>query len=187
MPTLANSFLLWAFWLMFSEPVGNLLLIQGKLLRISNLLLRLKYFPKTLFFCPTTTYSGLCSSGHPCINNLFLVVFLGRGVIYLENTFELRQSPPKIMYTRIDFRGTNGHTKNRQRKKHSASFQIYSTLLFRYTPSNAMFRDRTVFGLIKHMFELSIRHVFQIFDSSRVFIMFIRAVYFCSKMAKVYK
>ena len=34
----------------FFEPVGNLLLIQGKLLRISNLLFRLKYLPKTLFF-----------------------------------------------------------------------------------------------------------------------------------------
>ena len=45
----ANSFLLWAFWLIFFEPVGNLLLIQGKLLRISNFLFRLKYFPKTPF------------------------------------------------------------------------------------------------------------------------------------------
>ena len=118
-------FFVLSFLIVSFEPIGNFLFIQGNILRNFNLMFRLKCFPKTIF-CPTTTYSGLCSSGHPCIKNLFLVVFLGRGVIYLENTFELRQSPPKIMYTRIDFRGTNGHTKNRQRKKHSASFQIYS-------------------------------------------------------------
>ena len=29
-----------------------------------------------LFFCPTTTYSGLCSSDHPCMKILFQVGFL---------------------------------------------------------------------------------------------------------------
>ena len=48
-PHSVNFFLLWAFWLIFFEPAGNLLFIQGKLLRISNLLFRLKYFPKTPF------------------------------------------------------------------------------------------------------------------------------------------
>ena len=47
--SLANCFLLWAFWLFFFEHVRSFLLIQVKLLRISNLLFRLKYFPQTLF------------------------------------------------------------------------------------------------------------------------------------------
>ena len=50
-------------WLLFG-PVGNLLLIQGKLLRISNLLFRLRYPPKTLF-CPTTPYrSSVTQTSH---------------------------------------------------------------------------------------------------------------------------
>ena len=73
-----------SFLIDFFEPVGNLLLIQGKLLRISNLLLRLEYFPETRF-CPTTTYSGLCSSDHPCKKILFLVGFLGLGVSTQKN------------------------------------------------------------------------------------------------------
>ena len=59
----------------FFEHVGNLLSIQKKTLRISNVLFRLLYFPKR-FFCPTTTYSGLCSSDPPCMKILFLVGFL---------------------------------------------------------------------------------------------------------------
>ena len=76
-------FLALSFLIDFFEHVDNFLPVQGKLLRISNLLLRLKYFPKTLF-CPTTIFSGLCSSDHPCMKILFLVGFLGLGVIYSE-------------------------------------------------------------------------------------------------------
>ena len=85
-----------SFLIDFFEPVGNLLLIQGKLLRISNLLLRLEYFPETLF-CPTTTYSGLCSSDHPCTKSLYMVRFLGKGVIYAEK-IEIRWSAPNTMW-----------------------------------------------------------------------------------------
>ena len=42
----------------FFEHVGNLLLIQKKILRISNLLFRLKYFPKTLFFALPPVYAN---------------------------------------------------------------------------------------------------------------------------------
>ena len=74
----------WSFLVdLFFEHVGNLLPVQGKLLRISKLLLRLKKFPKTLFY-PTTTYSGVCSSDHTCKKILFLEELLGLGVIYSE-------------------------------------------------------------------------------------------------------
>ena len=85
MALLANFFLL-AFWLIFLDPVGNFLPIQGKLLSISNLLFRLKYFQKTLF-CPTTTYLGLCSSDHPCMKILFRAGCLRPGVIYAEKNW----------------------------------------------------------------------------------------------------
>ena len=49
------------------------------------------------FFCPTTTYSGLCSSDHTCMKILFLVGFLGLGVIYSEKHFWVRRSSPEIM------------------------------------------------------------------------------------------
>ena len=48
-PSRANCFCFELFDWLFFEPVGNFLLVQGKLLRIFNLLFRLKYFPKTLF------------------------------------------------------------------------------------------------------------------------------------------
>ena len=69
-------------WFIF-EPVGNMLFIQGNIFRISELLFRLKYFPKKLFF-PTTTFAGLCSSDHLCMKILFLVGILSKGVIYLQ-------------------------------------------------------------------------------------------------------
>ena len=34
---------------------------------------------KKHFFCPTTTYSGLCSSDYPCMKNLFPVLHVGSG------------------------------------------------------------------------------------------------------------
>ena len=46
-------FLLWAFWLIFFEPVGNLLLIQGKLLRTSNF--RVNISKKHFFVLPPPT------------------------------------------------------------------------------------------------------------------------------------
>ena len=55
---------------------------------------QVKNLPKNLF-CPTTTYSGLCSSDHTCMKNLFLVGFLGLGVIYSEK-IEIRRSHPKL-------------------------------------------------------------------------------------------
>ena len=54
----------------------------GKLSRMSNLLFRLRYFKKNTFFCPTTTYSRLCSADHTCMK--ILVGFLCPGVIYSE-------------------------------------------------------------------------------------------------------
>ena len=55
--------------------------------------------PKKTFFCPTPTYSGLCSSDYPYMKILFLVGFLGLGVIYSEknisaslNLFERRDT-----------------------------------------------------------------------------------------------
>ena len=49
----------------FLEPVGNLLFVQEKLLRISNLLFRLKYFPKTLFFAlPPHILGSVAQTAH---------------------------------------------------------------------------------------------------------------------------
>ena len=49
----------------FLEPVDNLLRIQGKLLRISNLLFILKYFPRTLFSAlPPPTQSSVAQTTH---------------------------------------------------------------------------------------------------------------------------
>ena len=56
-----------SFLIDFLELVGNLPPIHGK---ISNLLFRLKFSPKH-FFCPTTTYSALYSSDHPCMKICF--------------------------------------------------------------------------------------------------------------------
>ena len=50
MPPFATCFSLWAFWLILFEPVGNFLLMQGKLLSVFNLLFSIKYFPKARFF-----------------------------------------------------------------------------------------------------------------------------------------
>ena len=52
---------------------------------------------KKHFFYPTITYSGLCSLHDPCMQILFLIEFLNLGVIYLEKSFEVHRSPPKII------------------------------------------------------------------------------------------
>ena len=71
------------FYSFFFGHVGNLLLIQGKLLRISNLLFRLKYFPNTLFFALLPpTLGSVAQTTYLCIKILFLVEFLNLGVIY---------------------------------------------------------------------------------------------------------
>ena len=69
--------------------------IKSLRLRITNLLFRLKYFSR-IFFCPAKTYSGRCSSGHPCMNIMSLVAFLGLGGINSEKHSEVRRSPQKI-------------------------------------------------------------------------------------------
>ena len=48
------------------------------------------------FFCPTTTYSELCSSDHVSLKILFLVGFSGLGVIYSEKQIWVRRSSPKL-------------------------------------------------------------------------------------------
>ena len=51
---------------------------------------QIEIFPK-YFFCPATTYSGLCSSDHTCMKILFLIGFLGLGVICSDKNFEVRR------------------------------------------------------------------------------------------------
>ena len=51
---------------------------------------QIEIFPKTLF-CPTNTYSGLCSLDHRCTKILFLVGF------GYDKKIKVRWSPPKIM------------------------------------------------------------------------------------------
>ena len=85
-PPSANFFLLRAFWLIFFfELVGNLLLIQGKWENywVSPICCSYWNISPKHFFGPTATYSGLCSSDHPCMKIMFLVEILGLGVIYI--------------------------------------------------------------------------------------------------------
>ena len=71
-------FLLWAFWwFIFSSLSAVCFLFKEN------------YWESPIccskhFFCPTTTYSGLCSSDHPYMKILILVGFLGLGEIYSE-------------------------------------------------------------------------------------------------------
>ena len=82
-----SLFLLWAFLWIFFEPFGNLLLIQGKLLRIYNLLFRLKYFTKTLIFAlPPPTLGPVAQTTHAW------------KFCSTQKNFEVRRSSPKVMY-----------------------------------------------------------------------------------------
>ena len=58
---------------------------------------QIEIFQNNTFFCPTTTYSRLCSADHTCMKILFLPGFLTLGVIYSEKKFGVHRSPPKIM------------------------------------------------------------------------------------------
>ena len=91
------AFLLWAFWLSFFRTCRQFASYSKKTIENLQFSVQIKIFPKNTFFCPTTTYSGLCSSDHPCMKILFLVEFLGVGVIYSEKNFDVRRSPPKVM------------------------------------------------------------------------------------------
>ena len=75
-----------AIFFPFKETIENL-----------QFAVQIEIFPQNTFLCPSTTYSGLCRSDHPCMKILFLVGVLGLGVIYSEKKIEVRRSPPKIM------------------------------------------------------------------------------------------
>ena len=80
----ASFFLLGAFRLICFRACRQFASYSREIIENLQFTVQIEIFPKNTLFCPTTTYSGLCSSDHPCMKTLFLVWFLGLGVIYSE-------------------------------------------------------------------------------------------------------
>ena len=95
MPPPANLFSVELFDCFFSSLLA-ICFFSRKVIENLQFAVQIEIFPKNTFL-PTTTYSGLGSSDHPCMKILFLVGYFGISVIYSEKHFEVRRSPPKIM------------------------------------------------------------------------------------------
>ena len=79
----ANYFLLWVFRLIFFRTSRQFSV-------------QIEIFRKNTFFCPTTTFSWLCSSDDPCMENMFLVGFFWSRRDLLVKEFGVRRSSQKL-------------------------------------------------------------------------------------------
>ena len=83
-PTPPLTFFALSFLIGFFRACRQFSSRSRKIIENLQYAVQIEIFSKNTFFCPTT-YSGLCSSDHPCMKILFLVGFFGLGMIYSEN------------------------------------------------------------------------------------------------------
>ena len=87
-PSSRQLFFALSFLIDFFRAYRQFASYSRKIIENLQLAVQIEIFPKNTF-SPTSTYSGLCSSDHPCMQILFLVGVLGLGVIYSGKNFEV--------------------------------------------------------------------------------------------------